>query len=453
MRPLTDLAERGVTFSRIPADRDGVTNPRDLLPLIRPETRLVLVSHASNVSGTLFPLEEAAELCRARGLPLAVDGAQTAGHFPIDFDALHLAALCVPGHKGLLGPQGIGAVLLHPEFARQLSPIVTGGTGSASDSERQPPYLPDKFESGTQNLPGIFGLHAALKYVESRGVDALRRREAALTGALLDALRDLPLRAVGPKDPARRVGVVSLDFAGQDNAAAAFRLESEFGILTRCGLHCAPNAHKTLETFPQGTVRLSVGHAFPSKLSLTQGEQMLTERLNPLLGVGDPYGQIAGALQKYVLCVDPLLQQIVQAPLLLGKGGQGCTGLGNAPLRVLDGGGTVRLLLLCADAVALEPVAQAVQQRVLHHVKPAADGAALGCGTHYHDSLINHILLRIGKRRTVAGLVLLAAAALLLALERLSAVLPALRSACLSVGIRGRGQRQSAGRQRKCNDP
>ena len=261
MRPLTDLAERGVTFSRIPADQDGVTNPRDLLPLIRPETRLVLVSHASNVSGTLFPLEEVAELCRARGLPLAVDGAQTAGHFPIDFDALHLAALCVPGHKGLLGPQGIGAVLLHPEFARQLSPIVTGGTGSASDSERQPPYLPDKFESGTQNLPGIFGLQAALKYVESRGVDALRRREAALTGALLDALRDLPLRAVGPKDPAQRVGVVSLDFAGQDNAAAAFRLESEFGILTRCGLHCAPNAHKTLETFPQGTVRLSVGHA------------------------------------------------------------------------------------------------------------------------------------------------------------------------------------------------
>lgn len=261
MRPLSDLTDRGVTFSRIPANRDGVTDPRELLPLIRPETRLVLVSHASNVSGTLFPLEEVSRLCYARGLPLAVDGAQTAGHFPIDFDALHLAALCVPGHKGLLGPQGIGAVLLAPEFARQLSPIVTGGTGSASDSERQPPYLPDKFESGTQNLPGIFGLHAALAFVESQGVDALRRRESELTGMLLDALQDLPLRVAGPMDPARRVGVVSLDFPEQDNAAMAFRLESEFGILTRCGLHCAPNAHKTLGTFPQGTVRLSIGHA------------------------------------------------------------------------------------------------------------------------------------------------------------------------------------------------
>lgn len=261
MRPLSDLTDRGVTFSRITANRDGVTDPRELLPLIRPETRLVLVSHASNVSGTLFPLEEVSRLCYARGLPLAVDGAQTAGHFPIDFDALHLAALCVPGHKGLLGPQGIGAVLLAPEFARQLSPIVTGGTGSASDSERQPPYLPDKFESGTQNLPGIFGLHAALAFVESQGVDALRRRESELTGMLLDALQDLPLRVAGPMDPARRVGVVSLDFPEQDNAAMAFRLESEFGILTRCGLHCAPNAHKTLGTFPQGTVRLSIGHA------------------------------------------------------------------------------------------------------------------------------------------------------------------------------------------------
>ena len=261
MRPLTDLADQGVTFSRIPAGEDGVTDPVDLIPLIRPETRLVLVSHASNVSGTLFPLEAVAKLCRDRGLPLAVDGAQTAGHFPIDFDALHLAALCVPGHKGLLGPQGIGAVLLDPEFARLLSPIVTGGTGSASDSERQPPYLPDKFESGTQNLPGIFGLHAALEYVESRGVGALRRREAELTGVLLESLWDLPLRVVGPEDPESRVGVVSLDFPGQDNAAVACRLESEFGILTRCGLHCAPNAHKTLGTFPHGTVRLSVGHA------------------------------------------------------------------------------------------------------------------------------------------------------------------------------------------------
>lgn len=261
MRPLSDLADCGVTFSRIPASRDGITDPRDLLPLIQPNTKLVMVSHASNVSGTIFPLEEVAELCRQRHLPLAVDGAQTAGHLPIDFDALHLAALCVPGHKGLLGPQGIGAVLLDREFAQQLSPIITGGTGSASDSERQPPYLPDKFESGTQNLPGIFGLHAALQYIESQGVDALRRRESELTANLLSELVGLPLRIAGTVDPRRRVGVVSIDFPGRDNAAVAYRLESEYRILTRCGLHCAPNAHKTLGTFPQGTVRLSLGYA------------------------------------------------------------------------------------------------------------------------------------------------------------------------------------------------
>jgi len=260
MRPLAELADSGVQFSRIPAGRDGVTDASAILPLIRPETKLVLVSHASNVSGTVFPLEETAKICRAHALPLAVDAAQTAGHFPIDFDALRLAALCVPGHKGLLGPQGIGALLLNEAFAARLSPLVTGGTGSASDSERQPMFLPDRFEAGTQNIPGIFGLHAALGYVLQRGVPSLRAHEERLTGQLLEGLRGLPLRIPGPCGAAGRSGAVSMDFLTMDNAAAAFRLENEYGILTRCGLHCAPGAHKTLGTFPQGTVRLSTGY-------------------------------------------------------------------------------------------------------------------------------------------------------------------------------------------------
>lgn len=261
MRPLTDLADAGVSFTRIPADGDGLTNPADLPPLLRPETKLVLVSHASNVSGSVFPLAEVSAICREPGIPLAVDAAQTAGHLPIDFAALGLAALCVPGHKGLLGPQGIGALLLAEDFAKRLTPLVTGGTGSASDSERQATYMPDRFESGTLNLPGVFGLHAALEYVLARGVDELHRHEMALTKRLLAGLDGLPVRVAGPRGTERRVGVVSLDFTGLDNAEAAFQLEQRFGVLTRCGLHCAPNAHKTLGTFPQGTVRLSAGHA------------------------------------------------------------------------------------------------------------------------------------------------------------------------------------------------
>lgn len=262
MRPLVELADAGITFSRIPADQNGITRASDLPPLLQPNTRLVLVSHASNVCGSLFPLEETAELCRLRKIPLAVDAAQTAGHIPLDFERLHLSALCVPGHKGLLGPQGIGALLLRPSFAAEVVPLITGGTGSASDQERQPVYMPDRFESGTLNLPGIFGLRAALQYVSGHRPETLHQREMELTARLLAGLDGIAaLRIVGTTDLSQRVGVVSLDFLGQDNADAAFRLETEFGILTRCGLHCAPNAHKTLGTFPRGTVRLSIGYA------------------------------------------------------------------------------------------------------------------------------------------------------------------------------------------------
>ena len=261
MRPLMDLTQQGVTFSRIPADKNGITNPQDILPLFQENTKLVMVSHASNVSGTLFPLQQVADICHQKGIFLAVDAAQTAGHYPIDFEKLHLAALSVPGHKGLLGPQGIGAVLLRDDFAKQLTPLVTGGTGSASDSEIQPDMLPDRFESGTMNLPGIFGLHAALEFIEQTGIDVLDHKERHLAKRFLAGMEELPVRIAGPQTDADRVGVISLDFLEMDNADAAFALEQDFGICTRCGLHCAPNAHKTLNTFPQGTVRFSIGYA------------------------------------------------------------------------------------------------------------------------------------------------------------------------------------------------
>ncbi len=260
MRPLLRLP--GVEVSRIPCDSRGFADVDALPGLLRENTRLVLVAHGSNVCGAVQDAAAIGRICAARGVPFALDAAQTAGHLPIDFQALGLSALAVPGHKGLLGPGGVGALLLRDELAQRLTPLIAGGTGSASDSEYLPPYLPDRFESGTANLPGYYGWEAALRFVEDRGVDALRRHEMALCTRFLDGLTDMEhLRLVGPRDPERRVGVISVDFLRRDNAEMAYELETRYGILTRCGLHCAPSAHKALGTFPQGTVRFSLGWA------------------------------------------------------------------------------------------------------------------------------------------------------------------------------------------------
>lgn len=260
MRPLRMLADRGVSFDRVPCGPDGRLDPAGIEPLLRPNTRLVVMAHASNVSGTVQDAQAVGRICREHGAAFVLDAAQTAGHYPVDFQAFGLSALAVPGHKGLMGPSGIGALLVTADFAAQLTPLLAGGTGSASDSEELPPYLPDRFESGTPNLPGIFGWERALQYIEETGVETLRQHEDALTARFLAGLKGAPgVRVCGPLDCRARVGVVSVDFPGRDTARLAERLELEYGILTRCGLHCAPSAHKTLGTFPGGTVRFSFG--------------------------------------------------------------------------------------------------------------------------------------------------------------------------------------------------
>ena len=260
MRPLTQLAKHGVAFDRIPCDAEGRLQADRIETMLRPNTRLVLLAHASNVSGTVQDAAAVGEICAARGIPFALDAAQTAGHIPLDFTALHLSALSIPAHKGLMGPQGIGALLLQSDFAKTLEPLVSGGTGSVSDSEDIPLYLPDRFEPGTPNLPGIYGWEAALEYLEGITVEAVAAHDRALTARLLGGLREIPgVVLVGSDTTAGRVGVFSLDFPGKDNAEIAARLDEEYGILTRCGLHCAPSAHRTLGTFPRGTVRLSLG--------------------------------------------------------------------------------------------------------------------------------------------------------------------------------------------------
>ncbi len=260
MRPLLQLP--GVEVDRIPCNREGLLNPQDIGPLIRSNTKLLVMAHGSNVCGSVQDAKAVGEICAKHGIAFVLDAAQTAGHYGVDFTDFQLSALCVPGHKGLLGPSGIGALLMTDAFAKALDPIVAGGTGSASDSEYLPEYLPDRFESGTPNLPGIYGWEKALRFVENTGVEALRRHEMALCQRFLEGLESIQGVALcGTKDLNRRVGVISVDFLNQDNAEAAFRLETEFGILTRCGLHCAPSAHKTLGTFPRGTVRFSLGFA------------------------------------------------------------------------------------------------------------------------------------------------------------------------------------------------
>lgn len=260
MRPLRDLERSGVAFDRIPCDGAGRLDVDAVHRLLRPNTRLLLMAHGSNVSGAVQDAEAVGAVCREFGVPFALDAAQTAGHWDIDFTGWGLSALSVPGHKGLMGPSGMGALLLDPAFARGLTPIVTGGTGSASDLELQPDYMPDRFEAGTPNLPGIYGLQAAVDFVLDTGMTALRDHERALTGRFLERLREIPhIRLAGSWELKDRVGVISVDFPERDNAEVAFLLEETYGILTRCGLHCAPAAHRTLGTFPQGTVRFSPG--------------------------------------------------------------------------------------------------------------------------------------------------------------------------------------------------
>ncbi|MCI2106130.1 MAG: aminotransferase class V-fold PLP-dependent enzyme [Intestinimonas sp.] len=262
LRPLHRLEARGVRVDYLACGQDGALLPGQAEALIGRDVRLVVLTHASNVCGTLMPIAKIGRLCRENGVFFCVDGAQTAGSIPIDMKAMGIDALALPGHKGLLGPQGVGALLLSDTISAAMEPLLTGGTGSRSDSLDMPDFLPDRFEAGTLNLPGIYGLQAALDWLEAQDGMALRDREIRLTGHLLARMRELEpdgLRVLGTFHAVDRVGIVSVDFPGLDNTKAAFRLEQNYGIQCRCGLHSAPLAHQTLGTFPQGTVRFSVG--------------------------------------------------------------------------------------------------------------------------------------------------------------------------------------------------
>jgi selenocysteine lyase/cysteine desulfurase len=370
MRPLMQLTAIGVEFSRIHCDRYGRLNPQDISSHIKPNTKALILTHASNVCGTILPVVDAGRICRQTGLIFIVDSAQTAGILDVDMQLMNADAIAFTGHKGLLGPQGIGGFVITDRLAAAMDSLIAGGTGSLSEHEEQPPYMPDKFEAGTPNIPGIFGLNTALKYIHDTGIHNIREKEMKLAGLFLDGLKcingveliglpsidgcngfgrratdegcngadrrtmaggcaDTDLRkmdngyrigaerrdgrtdanqratdagcnagnrrstADGCTDVNRRIAddgktddnrhtlddgctsayrytamaeaasrtaVISVDFPALDNAMVAYSLDKDYGIRTRCGLHCAPSAHRTLGTFPQGTVRFSLGH-------------------------------------------------------------------------------------------------------------------------------------------------------------------------------------------------
>lgn len=296
MRPLRQLEKIGVIVEEVPNDAQGRWPLEAVQEALKKPARALAMTAASNVCGTVLPFREVAKLCHEAGTAFILDTAQVAGTLPLDAAELGCDALCFTGHKGLLGPQGIGGVLFSELMAEECSPLISGGTGSFSDSEELPPLLPDRFEAGTQNLPGILGLGAALAYLEGLNAEAqaegspateavpgtrsafeqaqkglwkIAAAELALCRRFLEgaeALSErLPLRILGlpssscQLEKEERVAVVSLDFPEHDNARVAWLLDQNYGIMTRTGLHCAPQAHKTLGSFPRGSVRFSFG--------------------------------------------------------------------------------------------------------------------------------------------------------------------------------------------------
>ena len=264
MRPLVQLEKQGISFSRIPCRRDGSLILEEMAPLVKKETRAVVMTHASNVCGTMMPYEQVGAFCRERGLLFIADTAQTAGVWPLDMERMKIDALAFTGHKGLLGPQGIGGFLLGEKLLPQMESLIAGGTGSISHTEVMPDFMPDRFEAGTMNLPGIVGLHAGLGWIRETGMEQIRSHELALTRQFLEGLKSMDpyekrLRVVGKKDTEGRTGVVSVQTVRRELAQTAYELDVQYGIMTRVGLHCAPSAHQTLGTFPTGTIRFSFG--------------------------------------------------------------------------------------------------------------------------------------------------------------------------------------------------
>ncbi len=263
LRPLGALLDQNlIDLTCIPIDpSNGLLDPNDLRKSIRPTTRLIAVTHASNVTGTVQPIREIGRIAREHDVPLIVDAAQSAGHAPIDLQADHIDLLAAPGHKGLLGPLGTGFLYIRPGIERILATIIEGGTGSVSEQDRQPDFMPDKYEPGSHNAIGIAGLLEGIGWIANRSIEKIAAHELDLIRTFLDGISGVEgLTCYGPSGVRHRTAVFSIRIDGLDPSELSSVLETRFGILTRPGLHCAPLAHQAIGTANLGgTTRFSFG--------------------------------------------------------------------------------------------------------------------------------------------------------------------------------------------------
>lgn len=261
MRPLRALEQQGLNLHIVPCASDGSLNVSDIGREINSTTTLVVINHASNVTGTILPIVEIASLVHQAGALLLVDATQTAGKIPINVREMGINLLAFTGHKGLLGPPGVGGLVIgdHVDTSR-IKPLIYGGTGSYLELEEQPDDVPDKFESGTPNLAGIAGLRTGIHWILDRGLEEIRAKEDKILDALYEGLSGLQnVNLYGAINSKKSVAVLSFTVEGKIAAEFGKLLDEEYGILTRAGLHCAPLAHQTIGTFPEGTIRLSPG--------------------------------------------------------------------------------------------------------------------------------------------------------------------------------------------------
>ena len=260
MRPLRALERGGVLVTVTRCSPQGVTDPADVEAAIRLNTKLVALNHASNVVGTTLRIADVGAVCREHGVLLLVDCAQTGGAYPVDVQTDQIDLLCFTGHKSLGGPMGTGGLIVGRQVdATQIEPLMQGGTGSRSEYEAQPDFLPDMCESGTPNVVGLAGLQVGVRWVLKRGVDVIRAHEVALTHSLIEGLKAIPgVTVYGALDAEMQTATVSFTIAGMPPSEVGLRLDDEHGIMCRVGLHCAPTAHRAIGTFPDGTVRFSL---------------------------------------------------------------------------------------------------------------------------------------------------------------------------------------------------
>ncbi|KYH34110.1 cysteine desulfurase SufS [Clostridium tepidiprofundi DSM 19306] len=261
LRPLNSLKDNGqIEFDILQCSENGILSVEDFKNTIKENTKLVVLSHASNIIGSIQPLEDIGKICKERGIFFIIDSAQTAGVLNLDFKKLNCSALAFTGHKSLLGPQGIGGFIIDDDFNNEISPLIEGGTGSVSSSIFQPNFLPDKFESGTLNTPGIAGLLSGINYINKTGLDTIRAHEESLTQYFINELLNISnITIYGFNDASLRTSTICLNSTKIDNSELGFYLDKYYGISTRTGLHCAPLAHKTIGTYPNGAIRFSFG--------------------------------------------------------------------------------------------------------------------------------------------------------------------------------------------------